>query len=179
MKKRLLLKYSFAVIAGILICTGKGSINASDTIESFHKEELSPTRAVMQIISSKTSRMLDAIITGDYDTVTNESRLIAESTGNVLKSFFPESGNVGEWFKETGKDPGKPEDIAAVKKDFEKYLKVVAEASKNIAETAKSQNIVETYKSFDAMLRNACFGCHEAFRAKWPEWPEWMRITGG
>jgi cytochrome c556 len=179
LKKQFLLIYTFAVTAGILSCIGKSNINADDTIEAFHKEKLSPTRAVMRVISSQTSRILDAIITGDYDTVTKESRSIAESTENLLKSFFPEDRNVGEWFKETGKDPSNPEDIAAVKKDFEKYLKTIVDASENIVETAKKQNIVETYKSFDAMLRNACFGCHETFRTKWPEWPEWMQITGG
>lgn len=69
--------------------------------------------------------------------------------------------------------------VKAIKEEFEKYLKVVIDASRNIAETARNENIVKTYKSFDAMLKKACFACHEATRIKWPEWPEWMKQAGG
>mgnify|MGYP003438814056 FL=1 len=72
----------------------------------------------------------------------------------------------------------KNEDVQVVKKDFEKYMKIVADAAKNVAETSKKHTIVETYKSLDTMLKNACFTCHETARPKWPEWPEWMKIRG-
>ncbi|TLD40760.1 MAG: hypothetical protein JETT_2989 [Candidatus Jettenia ecosi] len=96
-----------------------------------------------------------------------------------MKNFFPEDGKIGEWFKETGKDPNNPEEVATVKNDFEQYSKSIVDAAMNIAENVEKQNIVETYKSFDTMLKNACFACHETARPKWPEWPEWMQITGG
>ncbi len=158
---------------------GISNISFADDVVSHHKEKPTPTRSLMQVISSHTSRMLDAIMNGDYNTVIKESNAVTEKSETILKNFFPEGGQVGEWFKETGKDPGKPEEVNAVKEDFEKYAKTVIDASKNITETSKKYNIVETYKSFDAMLQKACFSCHETFRPKWPEWPEWMRITGG
>lgn len=174
----LLFVFSAAVV--IMPCNrGTSNISFADDVVSHHKEKPTPTRSLMQVISSHTSRMLDAIMNGDYDTVIKESNAVTEKSETLLKNFFPEGGQVGEWFKETGKYPGKPEEVNAVKEDFEKYVKVVIDASKNIAETSKKYNIVETYKSFDAMLQKACFSCHETFRPKWPEWPEWMRITGG
>ncbi len=169
----------FVVTAVAMSYSSRGNIALGKAIESHHGSELTPTRSLMKLISSHTSRILDAIITGDHVAVINESNAVTENCETILKNFFPESGKVGEWFKETGKDPNKPEDVNAVKKDFEKYLEVVVNASKNIAETSKKQNIVETYKSFDAMLKNACFTCHEASRQKWPEWPDWMKIGGG
>ena len=169
----------FVVTAVAMSYSWKGNIALGKDIESHHGPELTPTRSLMQVISSHTSRILDAIMIGDHDAVVKESNAVTENCEAILKNFFPEGGKVGEWFKETGKDANKPEDIKAVKKDFEKYLKAVVDASKNIAETSKKQNIVETYKSFDTMLKNACFTCHEATRTKWPEWPDWMKIGGG
>ena len=157
----------------------KTSTVSGKDIESHHAEKSTPTRAFMLLISSHTSRILDALMIGDHDAVIKESNAVAESSQTILKNFFPEGGQAGEWFKETGKDPKKPEDVSVVKKDFEKYMKTVVDAAKNIAETSRKHNIVETYKSFDAMLKNACFACHEAARPKWPEWPEWMKIGGG
>ncbi|KXK27935.1 MAG: hypothetical protein UZ01_02906 [Candidatus Brocadia sinica] len=152
---------------------------AKEGIESKHSAESTPTRSLMRVISSHTSRILEAIMDGDHDAVIKESYAVAESSQAIMKNFFPEGGQVGEWFKETGKDPKNAEDVQSVKRDFEKYMKTVADAAKNVAETSKKHNIVETYKSLDAMLKNACFTCHETARPKWPEWPEWMKITGG
>ena len=176
---RYVLICGFVVTAVAMSYPWKGNIVLGKDIETRHGSELTPTRLLMQVISSHTSRILDAIMIGDHDAVVKESNAVTENCEAILKNFFPEGGKVGEWFKETGKDPNKPEDIKAVKKDFEKYLKAVVDASKNIAETSKKLNIVETYKSFDAMLKNACFSCHEATRPKWPEWPDWMKISGG
>ncbi len=169
----------FVVAALGMSYAGKSSIISAKDIESKHTAELTPTRSLMRVISSHTSRILEAIMDGDHDAVIKESNAVAESSQDIMKNFFPEGGQVGAWFKETGKDPNNPEDVNAVKKDFEKYLKTVVDAAKNVAETSKKHNIVDTYKSFDAMLKNACFTCHEATRTKWPEWPEWMKIGGG
>ena len=176
---RYVLICGFVVTAVAMSYPWKGNIALGKAVETHHGSELTPTRSLMQVISSHTSRILDAIMIGDHDAVVKESNAVTENCETILKNFFPEGGKVGEWFKETGKDLNKPEDIKAVKKDFEKYLKAVVDASKNIAETSKKQNIVETYKSFDAMLKNACFSCHEASRPKWPDWPDWMKISGG
>lgn len=156
-----------------------GSTVWGKDIESKHTAEPAPTRSLMRVISSHTSKILDAIMVGDHNAVISESNAVAEKSKGIMKDFFPEGGQVGEWFKETGKNPKNPDDVKAVKQDFEKYLKTVIDAANNIAETSKKHNIVETYKSLDAMLENACFTCHEAARPKWPEWPEWMKITGG
>ncbi len=158
---------------------GKCTILSAKDIESKHTAEPTPTRSLMRVISSHTSRILEAIMDGDHEAVIKESNAVAESSQAIMKNFFPEGGQIGEWFKETGKDPKNPEDVQAVKKDFEKYLRTVVDAAKDVAETSKKHNIVDTYKSFDAMLKNACFTCHETARPKWPEWPEWMKISGG
>ncbi len=176
---RYVLIFGFVATAVAVSYPRNGNIAMGKDVETHHGSELTPTRSLMQVISSHTSRILDAIMIGDHDAVVKESNAVTENCEAILKNFFPEDGKAGEWFKETGKDPNKSEDIKAVKKDFEKYLKAVVDASKNIAETSKKQNIVETYKSFDAMLKNACFSCHEATRPKWPEWPDWMKISGG
>ena len=169
----------FVVTAIALSYALKGSITFGADTESLHKEKPAPTRVLMQAISSHTSRILDAIMNGDFNTVIKESNAVAESGETIMKSLFPEGGQVGEWLKEMGKNPGNPDEVKTVKQDFEKYVKTVVDASRNIAETSKKQNIVETYKSFDAMLKKACFTCHETFRAKWPEWPKGMQIGGG
>lgn len=174
------LVWGFVVIAAALfVYVWKDNASLSGDDEIRHTTKPVPTRSLMDIVSIHTSKILDAIMVGDFNEVAKESNAVAETSEAMMKDFFPESGEVGDWFKETGKDPKNPDDVKAVKKDFEKYVKTVVEASKNIAETSKKYNIVETYKSFDAMLQKACFSCHETFRPKWPEWPEWMQISGG
>ncbi|BBO17311.1 conserved hypothetical protein [Candidatus Brocadia pituitae] len=169
----------FIVAAVVVSYVWTDSIIPAKDIESKHTAEPTPTRSLMRVISSHTSRILEAIMNGDHEAVIKESRAITESSQAIMKNFFPEGRQIGEWFKETGKDSNNPEDVKAVKQDFEKYLKTVIDAANNIAETSKKHNIVDTYKSLDAMLKNACFTCHEVARPKWPEWPEWMQITGG
>jgi hypothetical protein len=93
-----------------------------------------------------------------------------------MRMFFSEEGKAGDWFSKAGNDPDDPKAIQAMKEDFTKYLKLVTDASRNVAETSKSKNIVETYNSFDAMLRKACFACHETSRL---EWPGWMKQAEG
>lgn len=164
---------------GAMSCIWKGGTASGQDIETYHMEKPTPTRLLMRLISSHTSRILNAIMVGDFNTVGKEANAVAENSKVILDNFFPQGGEVGEWFKETGKDPNDPQAVKAMKDDFEKYLNTVIDAANNIGATARKQNIVETYKSFDAMLTKACFACHEAFRPKWPEWPEWMKITGG
>lgn len=174
-----------ALFCAVVIATGamlygwKGSTASGEDVETIHMKNPTPTRLLMRLISSHTSKILDAIMIGDFNAVGKESNAVAENSKVIMDNFFPQGGQVGEWFKETGKDPNDPNAVKAMKEDFEKYLNAVSDAAKNIAATSKKQNIIETYKSFDAMLTKACFACHEAFRPKWPEWPEWMKITGG
>jgi hypothetical protein len=113
---------------------------------------------------------------GDFNAVTRESNAVAENSEIIMEMFFSADGKAGEWFKPAGNNPKAAEEM---KGEFEKYLKVVIDTSRNIAETAGKKNIVETYKSFDTMLQKACFTCHEVSREKWPDWPDFMRISGG
>ncbi|HLG29205.1 MAG TPA: cytochrome c, partial [Candidatus Brocadiales bacterium] len=170
------------IAVGVMSYNWKGSMAAGKEkeIEAVHKgKQPTPTRLLMHLISSHTSKILDAIMIGDFNAVSREANAIAENSETIMKNFFPEGGQVGEWFKESGKDPKDPEAVKAMKADFEKYLKDVSDAAKDIATTARKLNIVETYKKFDAMLTKSCFACHEEFRPQWPEWPDWMSISGG
>jgi len=103
---------------------------------------------------------------GDFNTVIKKSNDISKAGNAIMRMFFPEGKQVDQWFTEIGKDPDNPEAIKLMKDDFEKYSNAVIEASGNIAEIAKNKNIAETYESFEAMLKNACFACHEVSRAK-------------
>src|SRR3970282_3012750 len=129
---RYVLICGFVVTAVAVSYPGKGNIALGKDVESHHGSQLTPTRSLMQVISSHTSRILDAIMIGDHDAVVKESNAVTENCEAILKNFFPEGGNVGEGFKETGTDRNKSEEIKAVKNDFEKYLKAVFDASKTI-----------------------------------------------
>ena len=170
---------AFAIATGVITCVGKCSEALGEDIETHHIHKPTPTRSLMRLISSHTSKILDAIMIGDFNVVIKESNEVAENSEITMNMFFPEEGKVGEWFEETGKDPNDPKAVKSMKEEFGKYLKIVIDASRNIAETARKENIVETYKSFDAMLKKACFSCHEVSRKKWPDWPDWMRQAGG
>ncbi len=143
-------------------------------IESLHTDKSTPTQGLMRIINSHTSKMLDAIMIGDFNKVIKESKEIIKASDVVMQMFFPGKGKTGEWFKKAGNDPGDLEAVEAMKEEFEKYLQLVTDASRNVAETSKKKNIVATYNSFDAMLRKACFACHVKSRL---EWPKWMKQT--
>ncbi len=103
---------------------------------------------------------------GDFDTVIKKSNEVTKAGSAIMKMFFPDGKKVDQWFSEIGKDPNDPEAVKLMKEEFEKYTKTVIETSKNIAEVAKNRDIAETYKSFEAMLKQACFACHEVSRAK-------------
>lgn len=172
---------TFVIATGVIINVWEcnTALAGEEDIETFHIHKPTPTRSLMRLISSQTSKILEAIMIGDYNAVIKESNGVAENSEIIMNMFFPEGGKVGEWFEETGKDPNDPKAVKVIKEEFEKYLKEIVDASRGIAETAKNENIVKTYKSFDDMLKKACFACHEATRAKWPEWPDWMRQAGG
>ena len=129
-------------------------------------QKSTPTSSLMRIINSHTSKMLEAIMVGDFNTVIKKSNEVAKAGNAIMRMFFPKGKKVDQWFTELGKDPNDPEEVKSMKDEFEKYTKAVIEASKNIAEVAKNRDIVETYESFEAMLKNACFACHEVSRAK-------------
>ena len=120
----------------------------------------------MRIINSHTSKMLEAIMVGDFNTVIKKSNEVAKAGNAIMRMFFPDGKKVDQWFTEVGKDPDDPEAVKSMKEEFEKYSKAVIEASRHIAEVAKNRDIAETYESFEAMLKNACFACHEVSRAK-------------
>jgi hypothetical protein len=167
---------AFIVTTGAITCGWKCSKALGEDIGNIHKHKSTPTRTLMQLISSHTSKILDAIMIGDFNAVTRESNAVAENSEIIMEMFFSADGKAGEWFKPAGNNPKAAEEM---KGEFEKYLKVVIDTSRNIAETAGKKNIVETYKSFDTMLQKACFTCHEVSREKWPDWPDFMRISGG
>ncbi len=79
----------------------------------------------------------------------------------MVNMFFPEEkwGLEGRKFKMSDE---------SMKGEYEKYVKAMTVATKNLVETAKNRDIVETYESFDSMLRNVCFECHKASRIDWP-----------
>ena len=162
--------FTFILTTGMLTCGWKGSEALSGDIESRHADKSTPTQGLMRIISSHTSKMLDAIMIGDFNVVLKESVEIINASDVVMRMFFSVDGKAGEWFSKAGNDPDDPKAVQAMREDFEKYLKLVTDASRNVAETSKNKNIVETYNSFDAMLRKACFACHQTSRLEWPGW---------
>ena len=129
-------------------------------------QKSTPTSSLMRIINSHTSKMLEAIMVGDFNTVIKKSNEVAKAGNAIMRMFFPDGRKVDQWFTDAGKDPNDPEAVKAMKEEFEKYSKAVIEASGNIAEVAKNRDIAETYESFEAMLKKACFACHEISRAK-------------
>jgi hypothetical protein len=170
---------AFLITTGVITYVGKCSEALGEDIEDLHIHKPTPTRSLMRLISSHTSKILDAIMIGDFNAVIKESNEVAENSEIIMNMFFPEVGKVGSWFEEAGKDPNDPKAVKEMKDEFAKYLKEVIDASRSIAETARNENIVKTYKSFDEMLKKACFACHEVSREKWPNWPDWMRQAGG
>ena len=162
--------FAFILTNGVITCGWKCDEVLSEEIEKLHTDKSSPTQGLMRIISSHTSKMLDAIMIGDFNAVLKESVEIINASDVVMRMFFSADGKPGEWFSKAGNDPEDPKAVQAMREDFEKYLKLVTDASRNVAETSKNKNIVETYNSFDAMLRKACFACHQTSRLEWPGW---------
>lgn len=154
-----------------------GNEKGVEAAKSIHISKSSPTRAVMRLISAHTSKILNAIMIGDFHAVAREANAVAENSEIVMEMFFSADGEAGEWNQKTG---GAAKATTEMKAEFEKYLKITIDSSRNIAETAGKKNIVETYKSLDEMLQKACFACHAVTRRyPWPEWPDFMRQAGG
>jgi hypothetical protein len=172
--------FVFIVTSGVITCGWKSNVfgdeNKVVAAKDLHISKSTPTRSLMQLISAHTSKILDAIMVGDFNAVARESNAVAENSEIIMEMFFSADGKAGEWFKPVGNKENAAEEMKA---EFQKYLKIVIDTSRDIAETAGKKNIVETYKSFDSMLQNACFGCHEVSREPWPDWPAFMRQSGG
>jgi hypothetical protein len=172
---------SFVVTTGVVTYGWNGSKvfgydKEVEAAKNIHSSKSSPTRAVMRLISAHTSKILDAIMVGDFHAVAREANAVAENCEIVMEVFFAVHGNAGGWYKESGSDS---KAAAEMKAEFEKYLQITVDSSRNIAETAGNKDIVETYKSLDEMLNKACFACHAVSRDPWPDWPDWMRQSGG
>ncbi|MFQ5686865.1 MAG: hypothetical protein ACE5GV_09420 [Candidatus Scalindua sp.] len=167
---------AFVVTTGVITYGwNDNNVFGKDT-GAHHVSKSSPTRAVMRLISEHTSKILNALMVGDFHAVAREANAVAENSEIVMEMFFSPEGEAGEWHQETG---GDAKATAEMKAEFEKYLKLTIDSSNNIAETAGKKNIVETYKSLDEMLQKACFACHEVSREPWPDWPDFMRAAGG
>ncbi len=172
---------AFVVTTGVITYGWNGSKVFGDekvveAAKDIHISKSSPTRAVMRLISAHTSKILNALMVGDFHAVAREANAVAENSEIVMEMFFSADGTAGEWHKETD---GDSEATAEMKAEFEKYLKITIDSSKNIAETAGKKDIVETYKSLDEMLQKACFACHALSRDPWPDWPDFMKAAGG
>ncbi len=154
------------IALGLMIHGWQCSEAFGDSSKTPFVQKSTPTSSLMRIINSHTAKMLEAIMVGDFNTVIKKSNDISKAGNAVMRMFFPEGKKVDQWFTEVGKDPDDPEAVKSMKEDFEKYSNAVIEASGNIAEVAKNGNIAETYESFEAMLKNVCFACHEVSRAK-------------
>ncbi|MBT6562750.1 MAG: cytochrome c [Candidatus Scalindua sp.] len=172
---------TFVVTTGVITCSLNGSKVFGDenrlvAAESIHISKSTPTRSLMQLISAHTSRILGAIMVGDFHAVAREANAVAENSEIVMEMFFSAEGEAGEWYKGAG---GDAKAATEMKAEFEKYLRITIDSSRNIAETAGKKDIVETYKSLDEMMQKACFACHAVSRDPWPDWPEWMKQAGG
>jgi hypothetical protein len=165
-QKNILVFLVFVVTTGFIFCGGNFSNVFGKEKQTPFVQKSTPTSSLMRIINSNSAKILEAIMIGDFDTVIKKSNEVAKAGSVIMRMFFPEGEKVEEWFKNAGKDPNDPEAVKAMKAEFEKFSKVVVESSKNIAEVAKNNNIAETYESFEAMMKNACFACHAVSRAK-------------
>ncbi len=137
---------TLVLITGVTTCSWINNKALCEDIESLHTDKSTPSQGLMRIISSHTSKMLDAIMIGDFNAVIKESKEIIKASDVVMRMFFPEKGKVGEWFSDAGNDPNDLKDVEAMKEEFVKYLQLVTDASRNVAETSERKNIVETYK---------------------------------
>ncbi len=150
-----------AISSGVLTCSWESSKAYAEAGKTMHDSVA--TRGTMKAIGSSMSKILDGILNGNFDVVIKESDKIARISSNMVNMFFPDEkwGLEGRKFKMSDE---------SMKAEYEKYAKKMAEATKNLADTSKDQDIVETYEAFDSILRNLCFECHKASRTDWPAW---------
>ncbi len=153
------------ITTGLIFCGGNFSNVFGKEIPAPVVKKSTPTSSLMRIINSNSAKILEAIMIGDFDTVIKKSNEVSKAGSVIMRMFFPEKGKVEEWFTNAGKDPNDPDAVNAMKKEFEEFSNVVIKSSKNIAEVAKNNNIAETYESFEAMMKNACFACHAVSRS--------------
>ncbi len=165
-QKKISVVLVFVITAGLIFCGGSFSSVFGKKILAPVVKKSTPTSSLMRIINSNSAKILEAIMIGNFDTVIKKSNEVSKAGSVIMRMFFPEGGKVEEWFKNAGKDPNDPDAVKAMKMEFEKFSKVVIESSKNIAKVAKNNNVAETYESFEAMMKNACFACHAVSRAK-------------
>ncbi len=149
------------ISSGVLTCSRGNSKAHAATGETMHDSVA--TRGVMKAIGSSMSKILDGLLNGNFDVVIKESDKISRISSNMVDMFFPDDkwGLEGRKFKMADE---------SMKTEYEKYAKGMAEATKNLADTSKEKDIVETYEAFDSILRNLCFECHKASRTDWPAW---------
>lgn len=107
--------------------------------ETYLTSRSTPTQGLMRIISSHTAKMLDAIMIGDFTAVIKESHEIIGASEVGMQMFFPEKGKVGEWFVNAGNDPNDAAAVEAMKEEFQKYLQLVIDASRKVAETSEKR----------------------------------------
>lgn len=94
----IILFFALFLITGILTSGWKCSEASGEDIEALHIDKSSPTQGLMRIISSHTSKMLDAIMIGDFNAVLKESVEIINASDVVMRMFFSADGKAGEWF---------------------------------------------------------------------------------
>ena len=149
----------FVITSGAITCGWKSSKAYGEVGPTMH--DSIATRYAMKAIGSSMSKILDGLLNGDFDVVIKESNKISGISSNMVDMFFPDEklGLEGRKFKVADK---------SMKAEYEKYAKAMAEATRNLADTAKDRDSVETYEVFDSLLRNLCFECHKASRTDWP-----------
>jgi len=147
------------ITSGTITCSWTSSKAYGEVGETMHDSVA--TKYAMKAIGSSMSKILDGLLTGDFDVVIKESKKISGISTNMVNMFFPDDkwGLEGRKFKMADK---------SMKAEYEKYAKEMAAATKNLADTAKERDSVETYEVFDSMLRSLCFECHKASRTDWP-----------
>ncbi len=158
----IILLCAFVITTGAITCVWKCSKVFGEDVESTVDMHGSvATQGVMDAIGLSMAKILDGILKADFDKVIKESNKIAGISTNMVNMFFPDEkwGLDGRKFKMSDE---------SMKGEYEKYVKAMAVATKNLVETAENRDIVETYETFDSMLRNVCFECHKASRVDRP-----------
>ncbi len=152
---------ALVITLGVLTCSWESKVYAEAGGETMHDSVA--TRGTMKAIGSSMAKILDGLLNGNFDAVIMESGKIARISSDMVDMFFPDDkwGLEGRKFKMADK---------SMKSEYEKYAKEMAEATRNLADTSKDRDIVETYEAFDSILKNLCFECHKASRTDWPAW---------
>ena len=116
------------------------------------------TKGLMQKINVQMVGIMDAILKGDSSTVTKRADTMAKISGSIMNEFFPKDGQVGRKFKVSDE---------SMKEDFEKFVQIILDNSKNMAASSEAGDLSEAYESFDNLFRKACLACHKTTRDDW------------